>query len=298
MSSPLDEALAGRVRALLASQPSHAHLHDEAWLALADGRSLPDGGAALEHLARCAECRDVLRAVRLLREEVPHRDDAFGSPAPRRPRWLAAAVGLAAMVIVGGGAWLMVPAPERIAPTGTTATEANSQAPPVPSPPVAGGRALDGSAARALADALPLTPPAIAIYSPGALTMRGSGDATFTDAFGEAMRPWAAGQYADVARRLDALRGRHPDVAEVPFYQGAALLLAGQPEASVEHLARALALAPPALRADAAWYLALAHVHTGRRGEAQVAMRTSCDAGRQAACAALPLFAAGALPSP
>lgn len=127
-------------------------------------------------------------------------------------------------------------------------------------------------------------PPAVAIYSPGAFAGLGARRQSFPDAFGEAILPWQAGNYAEAATRLETLAGTYPDVAEAHFYQGAAWLLAGAPTESVEPLRRSVSRAPTSLYPEAAWYLGIALLETGRLDEAADAFADACEAGRPRAC--------------
>ena len=106
MDPSLDEVWRSRARSLLSSEPHGAHLPDDAWLALAEGRAVPGAaGGALEHLARCAECRDILRAVQLLRTGRQSIDGPTGRglEIPRSAsRWPWAAAVAAMLIAVGG----------------------------------------------------------------------------------------------------------------------------------------------------------------------------------------------------
>ena len=276
MDPALDEVWRSRARSLLTREPHGAHLPDEAWVALAEGRAVPGtASGALEHLARCAECRDILRAVHLLQTGHQALDGPARTSATSRWSWAAA---VAALLIAGTGVWLVTPRLSTIEGQVAVARDADTRplAPPASTPP----------AAPAPPTWLRVTPPTIAIYSPGVLTMRGGEEGDFADAFAEAMAPWQAGQYREAARRLDALTASHPRVAEGHYYKGVALLLDGASTEAVAPLERAVALAPATLTADASWYLGVALHQSGRPAQAVRAFDVACRAGRPLACEA------------
>ena len=283
MEPSLDARSRDRLRTLLEHGPRGAHLADEAWIALAERRPVPgDTGQVLEHLSRCPECRDVLRAVQLLDRGRAGLRSA--THLPGRSTWVGRVAAVAATVIAGSGLWLVTsgrPEPSPLA--ATTASRAPRDVPATPS---------------TWLDTLPLTVPAVAIYSPDALTMRGETTATFADAFGTAMQPWDAGRFAEVAQRLSAVTASHPGIAEGHFYRGVALLLSGSPGDAIAPLTRATALAPDRLAPDAWWYLGLAHVRRGDRDDAARALARACRLGRTSACDAADRPAPEAVPRP
>lgn len=284
----------GRVRTLVAGDRSAEHITEAEWVALAAGESTGEaaGHARLAHLARCAECRDVLRAVRALREDAAVLDPVGVRGGSRVPRWLAPA-GAAALVLVGVGAWLLMasrPAPVTSPALSSTVAVADAPIPPATEPAAPADP-------RTRPDWLRAVPPAIALYSPGVLTMRGGGDATFADAFAEAIAPWQAGNYADAALRLDALAAAYPAMAEAHFYRGTAWLLADVPDAAVGPLEQAVAAAPAALRTQALWYLGLAHLNLDELDAATRTFTAACASGAESACRALAYLGAGPAPA-
>lgn len=275
---PGDEAWVAAVRAELARVPQHVHLPDETWLALARGEPVPDAIDALTHVARCGECRAVLRAVREL-----HAEAAEVAPTRRAARWTSWQPALAAAAVVAmlGAGWLVrrSSAPQPTSPpSASIASPGTDAAPPLARAPV------EPTPGTVRPEWLRATPPAIALYSPGALTMRGAGPATFPDALAEALAPWRARRYRESATRLSAMTLAYPDAIEVPYYLGVARLLAGDAAGAVPPLRRALAGAPASLRPEAAWYLGLALVDSHEPDAAQRAFAEACEAGHARAC--------------
>ena len=164
---------------------------------------------------------------------------------------------------------------ERSAPT-AVAVVAGSVSRGVPPPPAL---APNDPAAR-----LPLTVPAVAIYSPAALTMRGETGTPFAEAFATAMQPWRSGRFAAAAQRLSTVTASHPDLAEGHFYRGVSLLLSGRAGEAIAPLERAAVTAPDRLAPEAWWYLAIAYARAGREGEMARALTRACRLGRAQAC--------------
>lgn len=272
------------VRRVLAGAPQTDHLAEDAWIALVRGDVPASGITALAHVTHCAECREVLRAVRQFRADAEAAD--LASPAAHQPRgraWGTPAWAAPAVLVLAIGGWLTW----RTVPPGTTDTArvevgVNEAA---RAPAAAGGPQERVAAQRP--EWIRVTPPAVALYSPGVLAVRGARRQSFPDAFGEAIMPWQAGSYAESAIRLEALARSYPDRVEVHFYQGAAWLLAGAPAAAVAPLQRSVSLAPASLHSEAIWYLGMALLEVGRPEDASRAFADACEAGRPRACDAV-----------
>lgn len=282
-------------RVLLARAPQTDHLEEDVWLVLARG-GVPDAGVtALAHLTRCAECREVLRAVRQLRADA----DAAGlASPPSRPAvsrvWGVAVWAAAAVLVLAMGGWLAW----RTATPGTNDAAPGEARVHEPADAPAGIAASDERLAAPRPEWLRVEPPAVALYSPGVLAVRGTRTQSFPDAFGEAILPWQAGSYAEAATRFEALAAAYPDVAEAHFYQGSAWLLAGAPAESVAPLERSVSLAPASLYPEATWYLGMALLDMGRTDEAARAFADACGAGRPRACDAVRYVKSGGTETP
>ena len=276
-----DAAWVAAVRAGTGGGTPGAHLTEETWLALARGVPPSDGVEALAHVARCAECRDVLRAVRALDEAAteavgprPHSTGAFG--------WRSFLAAAAVLVVLGAGWLARRPAAPAMETSARSAPESPAPSPETASAPASA--AVPPTTTRP--DWLRATPPVITLYSAGALTVRGAGPAPFPDALAEALIPWRAGRYAEAAGRLAALRPTYPDAVEVPFYLGVSWLLSGSPRKAVAPLRQALEAAPPSLRAEAAWYLGVSLLDDAQPDAAHRAFTEACRAGHARACEA------------
>lgn len=193
--------------------------------------------------------------------------------------------------VVRLGLWLLVVA------TGATWWLSRQDAPADARPPARTARprtAPDGSpvvvatpVTRATVERpewLRVVPPSVVFRTPGASARRGPDGTPFGTAFDKAIAPWQAGNYAEAATRLEPLATAHPDLAESHFYLGSAWLLAGAAEEAIEPLRRAVSLASPATRGEAAWYLGLALLDGTRPGEARRAFAEACEAGHTRGC--------------
>ena len=291
-----DAAWVAAVRETVRRGTDDRHLTEETWLALARGVPPSDGVDALSHVVRCADCREVLRAVRALDQAATETlgprarsTGAFGW----RPMLAAAAV----LVTLGAGWLARRPAAPVVSmsassagpspgPSAKPSTEPPAEPSPAPRPAPAVVPPVPTRPAW-----LRATPPAITLYSTGALAVRGSGDTPFPDALGEALVPWRAGRHAAAAGRLDALRATYPDAVEVPFYLGVSWLLSGSPRKAIPPLREALEAAPPSLRPEAAWYLGVALLDDAQPDAARRAFTEACRAGHARACEATRLTA-------
>lgn len=272
---------------------------DPAAISAAGAGALPDNLAASlsAHLRECPACRILARDLAATDAAAPtpgerarilarvaersggpglrlQTRDGLSMPS-RRWRWdwgMAGAVTLA-VVAVAVAVW----APWRRAVSSPTTGAVARPAP---------------GAVPAIVDfVLPLQKPAVAVSLGGALTWRG---ASTTDGerrlaqLRDALAPYEAGNYAEAARRLDALAGR-TDAADVRFYLGVSHLFLGATPAAVDSLTRARRGAPAWLLPDASWYLAVALERAGRVDEAKAELRTLCADGgelRAGACRA------------
>ena len=113
----------------------------------------------------------------------------------------------------------------------------------------------------------------------GDLVWRGAEPAE--DAFGAAMAPYTAGDYAAAERRLAAYLSEHPGDAEASFYRGVSLLLLHRPGQALLPLQQAVDRGGEPLAAEARWYLALANLEVDERAAAIEELgRLAASAGR------------------
>lgn len=116
----------------------------------------------------------------------------------------------------------------------------------------------------------------------GLLLWRGAGQPSppaSTRELAAALAPYEKGDFREAATRLAPLASRYPKIFEVAFYRGVSLLLSGRPEDAVAPLAQARTLGDPAQRAEASWYLSLAHLRTGEIRQARPNLEQLCTAG-------------------
>lgn len=245
--------------------PAHRHPTEDEWVRFAASELDPEARAGMaDHIVACAECARTYRAVaevargaaRLAAGRRPAR------PATWRQRLaLAASVALA----VTGWSWLIpVPAPE---PPGV----------PAAAPSIAAAPAAAAGAAPTVPGWAALGPaPAVQLPASYTLAVRGPQDdaSAFMRAFGAAIAPYRAGQFAAAAAALTAVVAAHPDVPEAAFYLGMARLHAGQPGDAVEPLRHGAASA--VVGSEARWWEAVALARDGRSADAQQALERLC----------------------
>jgi len=139
---------------------------------------------------------------------------------------------------------------------------------------------------------LALAPAPLRLPFAKAMVLRGKGESNSQDylkELGKALTPYRAGSYAEAASQLAELRGRYPKAVEPPFYQGVALLLAGESSKALDPLSAAQSIGGEALNDDIAWYLAVAYERNAAWEKADALLRSLCGSEgvhREAACTA------------
>lgn len=263
MSEP-DQDVDPRLRAAAeALPPIGPHPDEDAWVALQSGMlSQPARRAVADHVASCASCAVVYRAISLLTAEA--QQGGLRPPIVRNT-WLGASRNILLM------AGMLVAAVGLVVWIGT-----RSEGPP----------------AQNLAPrpwALVLTAPAVQLPARYVVPAQGADeDRRFVRAFGDAIAPYRAGDYANAAVALDAVAARFPDIAEAAFYLGVSRLLAGDAQGARTPLANAARAGE--MRDAARWFGAAAAEQAGRPRDADAALDTLCKGTseyRDAACAAL-----------
>lgn len=228
------------------------------------GRLDDEAATAVEaHYFDCARCLEELDTLRAARAVLagPEPFAIAGSVPPRR-LWRYA--GLAAAVLVGGLSLRLglgpsspplpapsPPAPEAPGHTGPTATAR-------PDPPLLAGPDV--------AQLARLTPPAAPTG-----TLRGTSGRP--KGFAEAMRHYAAGDYAGTAKGLENLATDFPEALDVRFFLAISRLLAGQPRAAVPGLEAVVAEGDTPYLEEARFYLAQAALLNGDAGTATAHLR-------------------------
>jgi len=245
----------------------------------------PAAAAVASHLAECPLCRTLARDMagtspsgptRKERERMraPVSREAAGATAhPGRARWLMfrPAVAVLAVLVVAVAAALWVYR-DRQAPPQQTA-----------SAPQPLSRDIPG---------LPLEKPPVSLPLATALVWRGEAGVDrerYLADLGHALAPYRTDDFAEAARRLEALARTHP-TAEVLFYLGVCRLFLGMNEGAVGELQRARRAAAGPLAQDAAWYLSVAYARAGQRESAVAELQNLCrqEGPHQAkACGAL-----------
>ncbi len=140
---------------------------------------------------------------------------------------------------------------------------------------------------------LALEPAPLRLPLATALVLRGkpaSGSPEYLTALGEALQPYRAGQYSESTQRLAALAAKYPKAVEPPFYQGVAMLMAGDAAGARGPLDRAHQIDGEALTRDIAWYRAIAAERTGDWKSAAPLLESLCGKAGEyavAACTAL-----------
>lgn len=105
----------------------------------------------------------------------------------------------------------------------------------------------------------------------------------------DALAPYHLGDYPSAIARLSPIVGDFPDSGEAHFYLGVSHLMAGQHEAAVASLDRAVIHLPATRQAEAEWYRATAEQRAGLPDRARVHLRALCARPgeyRAQACAA------------
>lgn len=241
-------------------------------------------GAVTRHVEQCAPCRALQRDLAALEpvgptaEERRRIEERIEQAVGRRWwtavaagsswRWaLAAAAAVLVVAAVAGGRWWLTPAP--------VATPARLPWPTGPTAPVAAQ--------------YPLEKPPVRVPLAAVLVWRGASSAgqdRHLAELGEALVPYQADDFAEAARRLQALTARRTD-PEADFYLGVCRLFLADHAGAVAALRRARAAGAPAMATDASWYLGMAYLSAGQHREAATEFRDLCAAGgahQAAAC--------------
>jgi tetratricopeptide (TPR) repeat protein len=198
------------------------------------------------HYFECQACYEKLRACRLLRAEL-QPEAAPGQEIRRRPgmrprrAWVVAIAASLALVAVGIGQWSQRQrAP--LSPPVPPAAEPGVVRSPSPEPVVS------------IVDLARFEPPP---YE--ALRLRGPADEA-TQVFRDAMKRYAAADYAGAARGLERAAHLDPQAPDPPFYLGICRLMQGDASAAVRDLRRAASISDAASADEARFYLAKAYL--------------------------------------
>ena len=254
------------------------------------------------HMAGCPLCAESWRAAREVAREggcIPQPDDV----AVHTP-WLTWVLPVAAALVMVVAGWLALRAVDPL--PGTPVTTAGRVSAPdvlpaapaatVPEPPTV--RAVPPAEAGPVPE-LHVDKAPLRLSTSLLLTMRGEGrNERFLDEFGKAIDPYKHDDFETAAGTLGALAERYPGVAEVAFYRGVSLLMAGRARDAIGPLSRSVELAGEDLAADARWYLLLAQAQVGERETALGSARELCGSIpsgelRRRACHAATVLASG-----
>jgi hypothetical protein len=120
------------------------------------------------------------------------------------------------------------------------------------------------------------------------LVWRGPGDSGAAADLDRGLEPYRAGDFAEAARRLTALRDRQPHNAAVHFYLGMSDLFLGADAQAVTALEQTERIVKddPDLARETAWYLALAYRRTGQIQRAAGQLDALCRGGSSRAARA------------
>jgi predicted Zn-dependent protease len=126
---------------------------------------------------------------------------------------------------------------------------------------------------------LALTKPDLKL-SLAALQWRGAaGDNPLITDLAPAFEAYRNDDFAEAARRLEPLTGKHPGSVEVFFYLGVARLIQNDASGARRALDAASGLADQAFAPDVAWYLAVADERSGDRASARARLDRLCREG-------------------
>jgi tetratricopeptide (TPR) repeat protein len=195
------------------------------------------------HFFGCPKCFGKLQVLRALQEELWESDEPalpeVAKPARLWSRpWQIAAAASAAIVLIVAVLW-----------RGSGGIKGTSVGP-------AGESSVLGTLAR-------FDPPA---YVPP--TLRGAADEA-TERFRAGMRFYQKGDYTQAIPELRSAAGVHPQAANVRFFLGICLLLAGQTDAGIGELKQTVDLSDSAYLAEAHFYLAKAFLGKGEASRAR-----------------------------
>ncbi len=129
-----------------------------------------------------------------------------------------------------------------------------------------------------VAYALVLQKAVIKVSPDSVLAYRGDaqdGQAFLKDLAG-ALEPYRGDNYAEAARRLEALASKYPFAAAPAYYLGVSQLFLNQNDAAVESLLTAQRHPDDTLRDDISWYLAVAYERAGRIADARREAESLC----------------------
>lgn len=230
------------------------------------------GDPAAAHLLVCSRCREevaLLRGINAdLARTVVH--------ASRAREWRLGLAAVASVIVAVTILWQVIrPAPERAPSVGTVAVAT----PPTPLPAPLKRIGVEKASLVALANET--------------LVLRGvaSPRRALLEDLAIALEPYRRDDFEDAATRLRALKPRHPDAPEIPYYLGVCLLLLDRPADAIAPLQEAARARPSD---EASYYLAVAQVNaatTTAASEAGLAALTQLCNGRSdvaaRACAAL-----------
>ena len=248
------------------SGPGH-HPSDDDWTRFA-ANEMPAGERTkiADHIVSCAECAAIFRVVSHV------GDDAQVATAIKGRTgfdWRMFAAAAAVVLTIGLGTWWAI----------RSRGENNGE--------LAGGEAASASATPVIAApaaqrpswaSLSSSAPEVRLPPDLVLTMRGAdGDQDgFLKAFGAAIAPYRAGQFAEAAVALAPVVEKYSAVSEAWFYLGAARLYSGQAAEAIEPLRRAQSSGVVA--DEARWLHAVALQHAARDTDARAALQVLCSA--------------------
>lgn len=220
------------------------------------------------HVERCPLCRELATvdigdaAGPTLQEGARLRARIFPVATVPSRRWTSRAVtyaAAAAVALVAGGVIIA-----RLA-TRPSAPAAPTQAHVVPAPAPAQPEFV--LALNKPVTELPLE----------SLTLRSASADPYAVALEKALKPYERGDYAEAARQLEVVSRDNPSRPHPAYYLGLSKLLGKNGDAVADfERARTLADKGSSLRAEAAWYLAVALERTGRRESAASLLTDLC----------------------
>ena len=242
------------------------HPSDDDWTRFAANEmSAGERTKIADHIVSCAECAAIFRVVSHV------GDDAKVDPAIKGRtgfdwRMLAAA---AVVLTIGLGAWWAIRSRGEI-----NGERAGGEPPSASATPVIAAPAAQLPSWASLSSSAPdvRLPPDLV------LTMRGADGEQdgFLKAFGAAIAPYRAGQFAEAAVALAPVVEKYSAVSEAWFYLGAARLYSGQAAEAIEPLRRAQSSGVVA--DEARWLHAVALQHAARDTAARAALQALCSA--------------------
>jgi tetratricopeptide (TPR) repeat protein len=220
-----------------------------------------DREAFERHFFECPRCFDELRTLDALTREL--RESAAAEVAPEKPRrrWLIAAAGVAALLVMAATAMLWrqattVPVPSKVA-TGPSPSDAAPQTP---------GRREDTAPAAPPVSLEQLARIEPAPYEP--TTFRNVPDAAITR-FQQGMERYRQGDYRSAITSLQEAAMLEPDAPHIRFFLGVSQLIAGDTTSAVDSLRAAIATGDTPYLEEAHLYLAKAFLRQQNLAAAQ-----------------------------